>query len=125
MDEIIERALNKEYDAIYSRHHLVDLTELSMLEDELVGTKKFLPFQIRRYLKTNYLKYLQVNDGDVGIINQIIDTRNQGVKEKVSEFITWINDNKQYNQLLDEKDYQQYTNEIEKIEMEYSNLELW
>ena len=125
MDIVLEGLLDQEYDDIYSKYSLVNFNRLNEVEDELINSKEYLPFQIRRYLKTDYLKYLQSNNGKQEVIDKIVDGKFQPVMFYVEEYIDWVNKHKEYKDLLDTEEYNQFIKETDEIRKEYENLNLW
>ena len=95
----------------YLKYNIVNINEVYDCEKELVESNIYLPNLLRQFISNDY--YIHVTDSEV--YDKLNETRSFTRQESVEEFVKWIEDNRDYNQLLDEPNLNMLYQELERF----------
>lgn len=117
-----QRLLTDVYDEvkenIYLSESILDNDKLMEMKDDLLNLHEYLPNLIRFYFEGEYRNTLSEEDKD--IINELYNTRNYTREENVIECINWVDNHKDFKDLLNEGNIQKIGNLLEDLEKEYN-----
>ena len=97
-------------ETIYYSHNLIDFDILDKRNSELVKSGVYIPSYVLLFLDDEY--FLNISDD---VYKEISEHKYDDIVERTDEFIKWVEDNKDYADLMDKKEYDKLKKDLQKV----------
>ncbi len=114
----IDGVCQSECDAVILSNPIVDVEYLHSIEDVLFGNGEYLPCLVRRYCEGDYYNSGLFDEFE----SRVLESRRFSLVEQLDEFVEWVKEHQEYNDLLLVDVYDDVQKQIKKIKEDYSMI---
>lgn len=97
---------------IYYAHNLIDFEVLDKRNRELVESGEYIPSYVLLFLDDDY--FLNINND---VYKEICSHKYDDIIDRTEEFIKWVNENGEYSDLMDTKEYDKLKKDLKRAKL--------
>lgn len=104
------------------RTNVVNIKKAQKREEELFNLGEYLPNLLRSFLSLSYYTKMREKGVIENVLEEMAKTRKQGREKDIYEFVKWIENHKDFDELLNHEKFEGLDKELKILEKSFQEI---